>query len=299
MAVFIIGASGLIGGELHKKCSALDHAVIGTCTSNKNNGNLVYLDLCSNHIDDFCDKIGSEDTVFIMSAYSNPSWIYENKAKATELNLTGTKRLIDRLAPKMPHLVFMSSVEIFDGQKGGYKENDAGNPLNYYGQMKLDIEHHLKQNYDRHTIVRTGWNIGNDIKSRCVVSLTYETLLKSGAKMADDNYFSVIAASDTAEALSRLIDRDEIKIIHIASDAIIGRTYLANKIITESISGDKMKFDVCRFADIKYTEARGRVNDLDNTRSKELLGMTYLSADAVISAKIKLLDAHHANAAIK
>ena len=37
----------------------------------------------------------------------------------------------------------MSSVEIFDGNKGNYKEDDVANPLNYYGLLKSNIENYL------------------------------------------------------------------------------------------------------------------------------------------------------------
>ena len=43
-----------------------------------------------------------------------------------------------------------------------------------------------------HVILRTGWNVGINKESRCVVSLTYKTLLSENAKMAFNNSFLVI-----------------------------------------------------------------------------------------------------------
>ena len=39
-----------------------------------------------------------------------------------------TINLIKFLKSKSPKIIFMSSVEIFDGNKGNYEENDVPNP---------------------------------------------------------------------------------------------------------------------------------------------------------------------------
>ncbi len=49
--------------------------------------------------------------------------------------------------------VFLSSGEVFDGQVGWYRETDHANPINVYGQTKLEAEHRVLQN-PRHTVVR-------------------------------------------------------------------------------------------------------------------------------------------------
>jgi dTDP-4-dehydrorhamnose reductase len=125
----------------------------------------------------------------LLSAYSNPTWISKNKIKAKNLNFNSTIDFIEFLKPINPRIIFMSSVEVFDGEKGGYSEKDSPNPLNYYGKLKYNLEKYLENNYSNYTIVRTGWNVGLNKKSRCVVSLTYETLLKKKARMAVFNIF--------------------------------------------------------------------------------------------------------------
>ena len=44
-------------------------------------------------------------------------------------------------------IIFMSSVEIFDGIKGGYKEDDTPDPLNFYGILKLKVEEKILRGY--------------------------------------------------------------------------------------------------------------------------------------------------------
>lgn len=292
----IIGASGLIGGALYDTFSKLNQQVIGTCTTRKSEKkDLINFDMTTDDFSPFLDLINSQDNIYLLSAYSNPSWIYDNKAATKKLNLTGTKKLINALKEKNPRIIFMSSVEVFNGETGNYDEFDLPQPLNYYGQLKYEIEKYLKEEYQNSTIVRTGWNIGLNTSSRCVVALTYESLLRPNARMAIDNQFSVVSVADTANALSRLSAYPEIKLLHICSNEVITRTRLAQLICANSVQGDKMLFEDCYFHEIKYTEPRGRLNSLNNLSSKTLLDMRYESAEKTIIDKVHFLDARVSN----
>ena len=285
---FIIGASGLIGGALFK---LLQSKLIDVCGTYSNNSekDLIFFDM--NQEDYSCfEGVQQDDIFFILSAYSNPSWIAQNKELAEELNYTRTINLIKFLAGKKVRIIFMSSVEIFDGEKGQYSEDDLPSPLNFYGELKLRIENYLIKNYDNYTIVRTGWNIGLNEKSRCVVQLTYETLLSDNAKMATDNFFSLSSVTDTAEGLYRASLQKNLKKIHICSDKIINRKSMAELVASVSNNGSRMKFSDCLFKDIPYSEPRGRINDLDNSLSKELFGIKYLDAHQLIISKVRYLD---------
>ena len=286
--IYILGASGLIGSALMNNLELKNKYVIGTYSKNKNK-NLQYFDLNNDNYSIF-NNIKNTDVVFIMSAYSNPNWIYQNQKEAKNLNFTKTINLINFLKSKNPKIVFMSSVEVFDGIKGSYTEEDMPKPLNFYGKLKFDIEKYLETEYPNHCIVRTGWNVGLNSKSRCVIELTFETLLKSNAKMAADNFFSLADVDNTAESLSKLIDDKEIKKIHFCSDMMVSRTELANLIIENSSFGKEMFYENCLFKEIQYSEPRGRVNNLINDLSKNKLNILYKNTKQIIVDKVLFLD---------
>ena len=290
MTHFIIGASGVIGSALYDNLKSDGQDVVGSRMTQAGNPDLVPLDLRTADLSNFLSRVSGNDVVYLLAAYSNPSWIFEHKAAAAALNRDGTRRLVDGLRARMPHLIFMSSVEVFDGCNGRYVEGDQPNPLNYYGTLKFEIEQHLRASYPRATIVRTGWNVGVTPASRCVVRLTYETLLKPQARMATDNVFSIIDAKDTAEGLRRLAGADDVREIHFAADAKLHRDELATLICQSSRFGSRMDFIPCQFADIPYSEPRGRLNDLCNDLSKTRLHMQYHSAEGVIRRKVAILD---------
>jgi dTDP-4-dehydrorhamnose reductase len=287
---YVIGASGVIGSVLYKALNLAGLQTRGTRNSKSGNSDLLQFDLRFDEPASLTSGISSRDTVFLLAAYSNPSWIYENKNEARSLNREGTLRFVDCLRKVQPHLVFMSSVEVFDGKTGFYSEGEKPNPLNFYGQLKLEVEDYLRASYPRSTIVRTGWNVGMEASSRCVVRLTYESLLKSNARMANDNIFSIIDASDTAVGLVRLVGVDDVREIHFAADTALVRSELAELVKAFSVRGAEMSYKHCQFSDIRYSEPRGRLNDLDNSFAKMRFGMAFRSAIDVVRQKVQVLD---------
>ena len=286
--IFIIGASGLIGGCLYNLLKSKALNVFGTYSNNIENG-LMFFDMTESDFSCF-NAIEKGDIFYITSAYSDPSWVTLNKAKAEELNYTKTVAFINFLAEKEVKIIFMSSAEVFDGYKGGYSEEDLPNPLNFYGELKHRVENYLIDNYNDYTIVRTGWNVGLNEKSRCPVQLTYETLLNDNAKMATDNYFSLSYVQDTAEVLYRVSLERNLNKIHICSDKIINRKEMAMLVASSSLNGKQMYFSDCLFEEIPYSEPRGRINHLDNSHSKKLFGIIYFDAHQLIINKVRYLD---------
>jgi dTDP-4-dehydrorhamnose reductase len=287
---YVIGASGVIGTTLFEMLTLAGLPTIGTRNCNSVKSDLIQYDLRRNDTAAFVKNISPNDTVFLLAAYSNPSWIYEHKDEATALNREGTLRFIDCLRGVQPHLIFMSSVEVFDGTEGFYSEGAKPNPLNFYGRLKHEVENHLRASYPRSTVVRTGWNVGMQASSRCVVRLTYESLLKSDARMANDNVFSIVDASDTAAGLIRLIGADDVPEIHFAADLPLIRTELAELVKAFSVRGAEMSFKHCQFSDIRYSEPRGRLNNLDNSFAKMRFKLTFRSAIDVVRQKVQILD---------
>lgn len=285
----VVGGSGLIGNELVRELNKKNINVIGTYTSHKISG-LQYFNMLENDWSIF-EQLKKNDVVYLMSAYSNPNWIAKNRDLARALNLTNTKKLIDVVSSKEAKIVFMSSVEVFDGKRGFYDETDEVNPLNFYGEMKAEIEQYLKQNAEDYVIVRTGWNVGLNRLSRCVVALTYETISHAGARMATDNIFSISHVSDTARGLSKIGNSFDEHTIHLCSSEPLNRFDLAAFIKSKSRMNTSMSFNACKFSEINYSEPRGRLNHLNNNFSIKKLNLDYTNSLNIVREKVKYLDA--------
>lgn len=289
MRFIIVGASGLIGSSLYAVARTAGREVIGTYHS-ASRDSLVHYDMRAQSLRSVVPDLGSGDVVYLLAAYSSPSWIFENQALARNLNLVATKRVIDEVFDACARLIFMSSVEVFDGKYGNYNEESVPRPLNLYGQMKFEIEDYLAKSAGQSCVVRTSWNVGWTLQSRCVVKLTYETLMRPGARMAKDNTFSISDVSDTAEGLLRISQNDSLRLCHLASTPFIVRTELASLVKSFSKYGDMMAYEIVSFSDIQYSEPRGQYNQLDNTLALSTLGMNFKPPEEIIRQKVELLD---------
>lgn len=291
MRIIIIGASGLIGFHLYSLVRNKGREVIGTYNRVKKNG-LIHYDMLSEPLQSLVPDLGHGDVVYLLAAYNNPSWIFENQAISRELNVFATKRIIDEAFNAGARLIFMSSVEVFDGKHGNYNEHSFPNPLNLYGKMKFEIEKYLSEIKGDSCIVRSSWNVGWELRHRCVINLTYETLLSPGAKMAKDNTFSIADVRDTAEGLLRIAGHNELRICHLASSPYIVRTQLASLVKSLSRFRDSMNYKVTNFSNIPYSEPRAKHNSLDVSLASSVLGMKFRPPEEIIREKVELLDRH-------
>ena len=86
-----------------------------------------------------------------------------------------SSNLINHLAPSVLAkeakklnipLIHLSTDYVFDGKKGtSYTETDAPNPINVYGQSKLEGEREIEKHHDKYLIIRTAW-VYNKIKGK-------------------------------------------------------------------------------------------------------------------------------------
>ena len=184
----------------------------------------------------------------------------------------------------------MSSVEIFDGSTNKIVESTKPNPLNYYGKTKFLVEEYLIKNCTNYHILRTGWNVDINSKSRCVVTLTYKTLLGNKAKMAKDNSFTITHTNDLSASIEKILFKADKKILHLCSNEIVSRVKLADTIIENSKNGNKMNYESVLFSEIKYNEPRARMNNLQSENEELNKNLFFRSPLETIKEKVKYLD---------
>ncbi|XP_071951791.1 methionine adenosyltransferase 2 subunit beta-like [Antedon mediterranea] len=138
--VLITGASGLLGRAILKEFSNnASWEVLGLAFSRSGN-NLKKVDLT--------DETAIKDTlntfkpdVVVHSAAERRPDIVQNKPGETKKLNVGATEVIAKLCGELnTFLVYISTDYVFDGTKPPYKPMDQPNPLNDYGQSKLDGE---------------------------------------------------------------------------------------------------------------------------------------------------------------
>lgn len=297
--VVVLGATGQIGSALMARMREIipePGGVIGTSRAPvRGDRRLAQFDLADGRSNIPVSNLGADDTVVLLAAVADPNKAFASPEAAYAVNVDGAARVVSACQESGARLVFFSSVEVFDGLDGPFGEHRPARPLNVYGKTKAQIESLIRSRMelDRYCIVRTPWNVGHEPSPRCVVKMTYGSLLSTGARMAVDNQLSLIDLRDTVVGVASLLtDFQEFPAptLHLASPDSLTRVQLADLVRAESLYGSKMTFERIQFAQLNLTEPRGLDVRLDSSLSRDLLGMRYRPAAETIGEKVRLLD---------
>jgi len=89
------------------------------------------------------------DVVLLPAGITNVDLCETEQEKAFEVNVEGTRNVVDCCRAFNSKLVFFSTDYVFDGLKGNYSEKDSVNPVNVYGKTKVQGEEIVKgiENY--------------------------------------------------------------------------------------------------------------------------------------------------------
>ena len=126
-------------------------------------------------------------------------------------------RFLAELAADIP-FIFFSTDLVFDGCKGNYRESDAPNPLQVYGETKLAAESVILKN-PRHLVVRTTLNAGiSRSGQRAFNELLRLSLQRAGQgmKLFTDEFRCPIPVVETARAIWELAKKDCAGLYHLA-----------------------------------------------------------------------------------
>lgn len=92
------------------------------------------------------------------AAYTNVEKAESESEKAFVINSEAVQHLAEICKEFDVVLIHISTDYVFDGKKRTpYTEEDPTNPLNVYGQSKLDGEKHIQNSWHKHFIFRTSW----------------------------------------------------------------------------------------------------------------------------------------------
>jgi len=96
------------------------------------------------------------DAVVNCAAFHDPVGCEENPELAFAVNAAGVETLAQYCSEISAKLMTVSTDYVFDGTKvGGYDEDDAPNPLNRYGESKLEGEQLARATHGQTFVVRT------------------------------------------------------------------------------------------------------------------------------------------------
>jgi dTDP-4-dehydrorhamnose reductase len=146
----------------------------------------------------------------------------QDPKKARCINVESTAYLA-KLSQGIPFL-FLSSGEVFDGRTGWYSESDEPNPINVYGQTKLEAEQTVLQN-PGHTVVRIVLTAGTSQEGdRSFVEDMCRTA-KAGKDVTlyADEFRCPLPAGVIARVIWELVNRKQPSLYHLGGSERLSR----------------------------------------------------------------------------
>ena len=210
--MLIIGASGFLGTKLLNIFEGI-YEVTGTYVNNFK-PRLHYLDIRKeNSVNDFLFK-EKPDVLVHTAALSDPDDCELDKENAEAINHFGTKNLVDACKKTGTKMVYISTVYVFDGITGNYSEQNTCNPVNWYGQTKLNAEREV-MTLDHFIILRFDILYGfNGITEN---NGFFSKVIKGeGIEVNNDQLRQPLLVDDIGYALQVLIDNNHSGIFHLA-----------------------------------------------------------------------------------
>ena len=139
--ILITGGSGALGSEIRKliPCTAPDSSEL----------DIIREEACFAAIASYRPEI-----IIHGAAWTDVAGAEQKKGLCWKVNVTGTENMVKAAAGR--RFVYISTEYVFDGERGGYTEQDIPNPVNFYALTKLAGELIVRQ-YPNTLVIRTAF----------------------------------------------------------------------------------------------------------------------------------------------
>lgn len=173
------------------------------------------------------------DAVIHTAAMTNVDACEADKELCHRLNVNAVATLLSVCEEKNIQLIHLSTDFVFDGKNGPYKEEDAVNPVSYYGESKVMAEELIKNSKANYAILRTilVYGISHDMSRSNIVLWAKGALEKaSPINVVNDQWRMPTLADDLAEACLLAVEHDARGTYHISGKDYMSIADLVRKV---------------------------------------------------------------------
>ena len=190
-------------------------------------------------------------------------------------NTVGTQNVALVCQRKNIELVYISTIGVFYGDKfEPYTEFDNPNPINIYGQSKLEGEKIVQRLLQKYYIVRAGWMVGGGPRKdkKFIGKIIRQTKDAKVLKAVSDKIGSPTYTYDFSKSLGDLIETGFYGLYHCTNKGYASRYTVAKKIV-ELIGRPDITVEPVSSAYFPLPAARAR-SEMSRNYKLELLGMS-------------------------
>jgi dTDP-4-dehydrorhamnose reductase len=271
--ILITGASGFLGTKL-SEMYAPKTEILGTYFGHSREG-LVSLDVTnSSQTHDLITRF-RPDIVIHTVALSDPDVCEQRKEGAERINYLGTKNIVEACRKTGARLDYISTVYVFDGEKGHYTEEDTPHPINWYGETKLRAEQEVMTlpswgiyRFDK-LYGYNGLGKPNDLLSKIMADKPFE--------VNNDQIRQPLLVDDIGRALQRMQELGMNSILHLAGPDKISKFELTLR-LARLLGKESLVVPIPE----KQQIARRPKDASIETNKAESLGITFTSLERAI-----------------
>ncbi len=244
---------------------------------------------------DKCFKAFHPDVVIHAGAATNVDWCEDHQQACDLTNIQGTKNIAQACSEHNAHMVHISTDFIFDGSKPIgelYKEDEAANPLSYYGLSKLKAEQVVQNICSAHSILRTVlvYGIVHDMSRSNVVLWVKSKLEKNESiSVVDDQYRTPTLAEDLAQGSILAALKQEKGIFNISGKDYMNIFELAQR-VADFYNLDRNLIKPCSSEKLNQTAKRPPRTGFDLSKSKTQLNYQPMSFEQGLELLTKQLS---------
>ena len=222
MKVLVTGVNGQLGHDSINELIKRGHSVISSDITDSYSGandetsvvTAPYMKMDITNSEEVVDviKASSPDAVIHCAAWTNVDGAEDpiNRDKVFRINSEGTRNIAEAVKSIDAKMVYISTDYVFSGlgDKPWSADEKDFNPLNVYGESKLEGEKAVASILDKYFIVRTAWVFGlngkNFIKTMLNVGKTHSEL-----RVVNDQIGTPTYTKDLAVLLCDMIESNK------------------------------------------------------------------------------------------
>lgn len=164
------------------------------------------------------------------AAYTQVDNAEDNQELAYDVNVNGTKYIVDYCKANNVKLCFFSTDYVFDGQGDTfYDTSQKKEPLNYYGYTKKEAEDYITETIEKYFIIRISWVFGingnNFVKTMLSLAETRDEL-----SVVCDQVGSPTYTLDLADFVYNMVSSEKYGVYHATNEGICSWSEFADEI---------------------------------------------------------------------
>ena len=221
MKVFVTGVGGQLGYDVVNELTKRGHEAVGSDIIVCDDSNYIKLDITDREAVDKAIAEITPDAVIHCAAWTavDAAEDEENQPKVFTINRDGTKNIAEACKAVDCKMIYISTDYVFDGQgERPWQPDDKNyNPINVYGQSKLEGELAVANTLEKYFIVRIAWVFGlngkNFIKTMINVGKTHDTV-----RVVNDQIGTPTYTLDLARLLVDMIETEKYGYYHATNE---------------------------------------------------------------------------------